>query len=149
MKVVAFLQNQWVRDPERLRAMIERDGEAFRRKFLKYALFAGCLTGRRIKAAFGELCDQIVWEEVTRQIGAYAGSAFEPDLEHCRAVLRFEAPNIVITFGRVAADALHQIKDCGEFYLLELPHPADRRGNTIARLHVGAGILHDLLGRRT
>lgn len=58
-KTLAFLQNMWVKNPDRVKAMVQREGEEFRRRFMEYALFRGCLTGRRIKAAFGELCDEI------------------------------------------------------------------------------------------
>ena len=53
MKVLAFLQNMWVIDPKRIEASITRHGEAYRRRLIAYALFAGCLTGRRLRMAFG------------------------------------------------------------------------------------------------
>lgn len=40
MKIVAFLQNMWVKDPERVKQSIARYGEDYRLRFMRYALFA-------------------------------------------------------------------------------------------------------------
>ena len=70
---LAFLQNMWVRDPERVKRDIARYGEECRLTYIEYCLFAGCLTGRRLRQAFGEdLLDRIVWEESTREIAGNA-----------------------------------------------------------------------------
>lgn len=49
MKTVAFLQNMWVR-PHQV-AVVAKDGAAsdMRERLIRYALFAGCVTGRRLK----------------------------------------------------------------------------------------------------
>lgn len=50
MKVVAFLQCQWFRDPERAKktlARYEAHGSHGREAFLRDMLFLGCLTGKR------------------------------------------------------------------------------------------------------
>jgi hypothetical protein len=49
--IVAFLQNQWFKDPDRVRQMLTRAEsddirEKLRDRMIHYALFAGCLTGR-------------------------------------------------------------------------------------------------------
>lgn len=61
--VVAFMQNMWVRDPARVRAIIDRHGEEARRKLIYQFLFAGCISGRRLKTAFGNLIETFaVWD---------------------------------------------------------------------------------------
>ena len=60
MKLLAVLQNQWFHDPDKVRAMIART-PACRRRVITYSLFAGCRTGRVLKAVFGERCREIVW----------------------------------------------------------------------------------------
>ncbi len=59
MKIIAFLQNMWVRDPEKVRRSLEREEDLeiraeHRLRYIEYALFAGCLTGRRLEALRGD-----------------------------------------------------------------------------------------------
>ncbi|HEX3800234.1 MAG TPA: hypothetical protein VH413_16180 [Verrucomicrobiae bacterium] len=140
---VAFLQNQWFKDPERVRKMIKEDGEELRLRILEYALFAGCLTGRRLKAAFGELCDEIHWEEISREIGGHASSVFPPDMKHIGEVLATQRPQIILIFGKHAAAALEPAIQTalseGDLewrpHLITGPHPAARQVNTIDDLN--------------
>lgn len=108
MIILAILQNQWVRDPETVRKAIAASSnpKAYRRRFNAYALFAGCMTGRRLRKEFGELCDTIVWEEASPEIGGHSASSFPADLDHIRAVIADVKPNIIIGFGKIACDAL-------------------------------------------
>ena len=131
MKIVAFLQNMWVRDPERLKLAIERDGEELRIRMIEYALFAGCITGRRLKSAFGELCEEIVWEETTREIAGNPKTIFPAQPEHIKAVLEKYKPDVVLTFGKIAANSVRPLWG-GQ--ILCIPHPAARQPETIQRL---------------
>lgn len=133
MKILAVLQNQWFKDPEAWRRSIERHPH-MRRRMIAFALFRGCLTGRRLKAVFGEdLCHDIVWEEASPHIGGHASSAFPADIPHLKAMLTEIEPNVVLAFGRIASDALTQIVQ--EQPLLVGPHPAARGAETLPRMH--------------
>lgn len=131
IKAVAFLQNVWVKDPEKFRYLIKRHGEEFRRRALTYALFAGCLTGKRIKRAFGDSTDIIAWDEASRHIGDKASSKFPADLDHIHDVITFYKPELVITFGTVATNAVYKVW-AGK--VISGPHPAARLKTTIPEL---------------
>lgn len=135
MKILAFMQNMWVRDPERVRADIEKHGEEFRLRFIEFALFRGCLTGRRLRAAFGDLCDEIVWEESTREIAGDPKAIFDPDPVHIKAVIVKHNPDVVITFGRIAGNAVASLWD-GR--IVRAPHPAARQADIVEKLNQAA-----------
>lgn len=124
MRALAFLQNQWVRNPERVRSYIEKDGERYRRHFVSYALFAGCLTGRRIKAAFGGRIDNIAWDNISPQIGGRSSSVFPPDPQHIRRQIAYHQPAFLLAFGAVARNALENHPT--NLPIIHGPHPAAR-----------------------
>lgn len=134
------MQNMWVRDPERVKAMIERDGERLRLALIERFLFAGCLTGRRLKAAFGaDVCGEIVWEESTREIAGDPKTIFPPDHMHMVDCIKTYKPNVILTFGVIARDALHYVESnhgslFAEVVAIASPHPAARQPDTIAKL---------------
>lgn len=127
-RIVAFLQNQWFKNPERHKAFAAKHPE-LREDLIARFLFAGCKTGRVLRAALGDaLCDEIIWEETSREIGGYSGAIFPPDHEHINAVCLKHNPDVILAFGKQATEALRQrdgIEDlfCG-------PHPANRRNDT-------------------
>jgi hypothetical protein len=129
MVIVAFLQNMWVRDAARLRSMIERHGEDYRREMCRRLLFAGCVTGTRLRAALGSFCDEIIWDECTRDIADNPRDILPPQREHIRTVIEFEKPSIVLAFGKVAASAVFEHgHDVVKFDFLTAMHPAARNG---------------------
>lgn len=145
MKIVAFLQNQWFNDPDGARRLFEkpRDGmapEALRERLIASFLFMGCLTGRRLRTAFGEgWTEQIIWEEVSREIGGKSSSAFPADLHHICDVLDRHRPTHVLAFGRIASDALKQhfsgfVFQNYSFDLITGPHPAARHATVMSEL---------------
>lgn len=145
--ILAFLQNLWVKDPGRLRKIFELHGEEFRRQCIKWLIFHGGLTGRRIKSAFGdELVNRIVWEEASRVIAGDSRTICPPDPVHIKVCLETHKPKVVLTFGRIAAEAVRPIWDgysaaaSGDL-LLCCPHPAARQADTIAKLQAAAGQL--------
>lgn len=157
MIILAFLQNMWVRNPERVKAMIaretaesgEQEGEELRRRLMTYALFAGCVTGRRLRAAFGQdLCDDIIWEETTREIAGDPKTIFPADYEHIRNALSVHNPSVILTFGRIAHDAVLTVilKDAvlSALPLISSPHPAARQPDTIMKLRDSATRLKQL-----
>jgi len=123
LKVVAFLQNQWVRDAERVKESLRRRGDDYRRRFIRYALFAGCVTGQRIKAQLGSLIDSIVWDECSREIHDNPRTIPKADFEHIRMTLAAEDPALVVTFGRIASDAVGRVCNVE---IIRSPHPAYR-----------------------
>lgn len=142
---LAIMQNMWVREPDRMRKAFETHGEEFRLRFIKYALFAGCLTGRRIRGAFGDdLVDKIIWEESTREIAGDAKTVFPPALEHIRNIIVKYQPLIVIAFGKIAAEATFQVLQKNGItkpHMLKFvtcPHPAARQPDTMERLREAA-----------
>lgn len=109
MIILAFLQNQWFKDPDGVRAMYQEHPER-RNRYIQAFLFMGCLTGRRIKAAFGEaLCNQIIWEEASPEVGGQAYSSFPADPKHIAKVIVENKPNLVLSFGKIASDGLANV----------------------------------------
>lgn len=140
--VVAFMQNMWVKDPARIRAMLERapwnQRDDLRLRLIRRALFAGCITGRRLKAAFGDLTDKIVWEEASPEIADNPKTICPPVPRHIEDVLEHHNPDIVITFGKPAGDAVEKIWTCT---LIRCCHPAARQPDTISKLKAAAAEL--------
>lgn len=147
MTVVAFLQNMWFKDPEGAKRVFTDHPD--RREYLISAfLFMGCLTGRRLRAAFGEdTCERIVWEECSREIGGRSSSAFPADMNHIRAVIRKHSPDIVLAFGRIAVDAVNQLRPLPKC-ILTGPHPAARSPKTTEQLEWMAEQLRGLLAEQ-
>lgn len=142
------MQNLWVRDPEKVGTMFRRHGEAFRLQFIQYALFRGCLTGRRLKSAFGDDCKRIIWEESTKQIAGDPKTIFPADHLHMVDVIRTYKPTVIITFGRIAHEALQAVFENHNFAgtcVIILPHPAARQATVPARLKQGAEEFRRLL----
>lgn len=146
MIVLAILQNQWFRDPERVRAFIERRPE-LRRNFIRRALFVGCRTGRVLKAGLGEeWCRKIVWEEASPQIGGEASARFPADLDHLCALLAEVKPDIAIALGKVASDAITTLVPTTKRIIG--PHPTARGVDTIAVLRDIRVRLENISGER-
>ena len=133
--IVAFLQNLWVKDPQRIQKILDGHDDKFRRALLKRLLFAGGLTGKRLRSAFGNLCEQIIWDEASREIAGVSSGICQPDLAHIKNVLDTYKPNVVVVFGNIARDAVVPLWS-GE--LICLPHPAARQADVMDRLRQGA-----------
>jgi hypothetical protein len=146
--IVAFLQNMWVRNPARINEMLRRervngDSEALRLRLIEYCLFAGCVTGRRLKKAFGqELIDQIVWEETTREIADNPKTIFPAQPEHILGVIIKHSPVAIVTFGKIAEVAVRPLWG-GK--LISAPHPAARQADVPSRLSAIGSELKALL----
>lgn len=150
MKVLAILQNQWFKDPERVRQIVaEMETRRERRRWDHAMLFFGCLTGRRLKAAFGG--DEVnEWEttNASPMIGGQASARFPADPEHIMAEIADVQPDVVLTFGKVAGDAF-LVKPGGVAIwtgpLIQGPHPAARPPiNAVAELRRMAAELRAL-----
>jgi len=148
-EIVAFMQNMWVREPSRVHRLIgrlpEAEREPFRLELIRRFLFAGCVSGRRLKAAFGEeICRSVVWEESTREIAGDPKTIFPAQPEHIQAVLAQWQPRVVICFGRIAANAVYPLlgKDMA---FVQSPHPAARQPDVIDKLKKAAADLQAVL----
>lgn len=148
MKVLAFLQNQWFNDPEKVRAMIARQ-PAVRRRLIHYSLFAGCRTGLILKAGLGEdWCRKIVWEEASPEIGGEASSVFPADHVHIQKVIEEVHPDVILALGKVASDAVNSLcpirnlpKRCT---IINVIHPTARGFDTVSLLRDARAILEKL-----
>lgn len=129
MTILAFLQNQWFKDPEGVKEMMREHPER-RQRYIEAFLFMGCLTGKRLRSAFGEeLCDAITWEEISPEIGGHAASKFPPDPIHIAKVIDQFQPKVIVAFGALAHDGIRYYVSTHNFVgrVLYGPHPADRR----------------------
>lgn len=136
MTTVAFLQNQWFRNPERVREIFARRPED-REYYISAFLFMGCLTGQRLQKAFGEeLCEEIIWEEQSPEIGDKASAKFMADKQHIQRVIDKHQPESILTFGVAASAALVVIKEStqADWRLICGPHPAARLPDIMQRL---------------
>lgn len=145
MITVCFLQNQWFKDPERMKQLLARfvakDPHMGRERFIETFLFWSCLTGRRLLKAFTEQScrEYMIWEEASDYIGGEAKSAHPADPAHMMRVLKKHKPKVVMTFGKIALNGLDQIteimgSECKGAIHLHGPHPAARHGTVVKEL---------------
>lgn len=129
--ILAFLQNMWFKDPDKARAVFARNPTR-RNQLIGTYLFMGCLTGRRLEAVFGDICDEIIWEEISPDIGGKSSTAFPADPLHIKASIVLHNPNVILVFGKIAEDAIRNGDCIPELYqpitVIYGPHPAARSG---------------------
>lgn len=125
MTILAFLQNIWFKNPEQARAIFARNPER-RNQLIGTFLFMGCLSGKRLEQAFGDLCDEIIWEECSPEIGGQSSAAFPADFEHISGAINKHNPDVILAFGKLASDALRKVAP--DQKLICGPHPAARYG---------------------
>lgn len=127
MTILAFLQNQWFKNPDKAREVYARNPH-LRNQLIKRFLFAGCLTGRRLQEALSDLCDTIIWEETSKEVGGYSASKFAADLDHMHDAIITHKPDVVLCFGKVAHDAMRKLQDKEPVTtVIYAPHPAARQ----------------------
>lgn len=136
---LAFLQCQWFRNPDRVRAIYARHAGDYARRAALNArfLFYKSLTGNRIFNSFGALRELIVWEEVSTEIGENSSDCFPSDINHMCKVIDFHRPSIVLTFGKIASEAIRRIDFDGtdhHFKVIKGPHPAARHASVVEDL---------------
>ncbi len=151
MMILGLLQNQWFKDPERAKKILARyeaSGDG-RETFVRDMLFLGCLTGKRIRAAFGAFA-QIIWEDASPMICGHASACPPADPAHVLRVLEKHKPELVICFGAVAFKAVmgadwFTVKRSVHFRLITCPHPASRGPNVITDLQATAKDVREAL----
>ncbi len=127
MTILAFLQNQWFHNPAKVERLMQVYPDQ-RESMIHFALFRGCLTGRRLEAAFGEeLCNQIIWENASPKIAGQSDGVFPADTAHMADAIGKHNPQIILSFGSVAAAGLDQIPNYTALrIIIRGPHPAAR-----------------------
>jgi hypothetical protein len=142
--VIAFLQNTWVKNPEKLSEIYSRHDEEFRIRMIKLLLFSGgSITGKRLVNAFGRnICNQIIWEEGSPLITDNPRQFVPPEDEHIKKALEKYQPDLVISFGKANEKVIQKLWS-GD--LLILPHPAARQNGTVARLKSASSKIEEAL----
>lgn len=159
-RAMMLLQNQWFNDVDRAKVTLsmykEHKGERWGwNRFVRDMLFMGCLTGKRIKAAFGEdLCydESVVFEETSTDMGGHPSSVFPPNESHLVKSLEKYRPKVIVAFGVLACEALKLPKvrvavSMGNIKVIETCHPAARGSDTLARLTTAATALEAYLAQ--
>lgn len=133
MRVLAFMQNMWLKNPERWKDTLQRyidrgkheHAEQLRKRMIHYALFAGCRSGQVLKRYLGEKhCSNIIWDESSLQIGGVASSSFPANIEHMQTRIISEDPDLILGFGKTACEALTKINPRQTWMVA--PHPTSR-----------------------
>lgn len=122
MKVLGLLQNTWARDPKRVHEMLGRHDND-RRHMVALLLFQS-YSGKRIKAAFGDLTRRIEWENISRRITGKPRECPPIDWGHMAETLREVKPRFVLAFGHKACCAVYEL--CHQDQRICGPHPAAR-----------------------
>lgn len=136
MTILAFLQNQWFHDPGKVRRMIARDTTGkLRPRLITYALFAGCLTGRRLRQTLGDWCGEIIWEESSPVITDRASGCPPPDREHIRAAIKTHRPHIVICLSKPAQLEVREACNNAGCKFWICSHPAARHPSVMQELY--------------
>ena len=147
VKILAILQNMWFHNAEGWRERFESLDSVKRRRLIAKCLFATSnRTGRRIKAAFGDLIDQIEWEESSKEIGDHSAFAPKCDTLHITNLIVELQPDVVICFGSIAAVGVAAVQQqFNHFHLILVPHPMARVAGVKADLEHAAITIRSML----
>lgn len=152
MKTLAFMQNQWFRQPQVHRLMMARkkvEGiEAWfnhRASFIRRALFFRCQSGRVLQSMLGEpLCEAIIWDEMSPEIYDNPKAIPEPDICHMGELMLWHEPELVVTFGAPAREAWRELGWLGSNcrpIVINSPHPACRAITDRAKLITACALI--------
>ena len=149
MKILVFLQNMWVKNPDRVKKILDKNPELWN-SLCKDFLFMGCITGKRIQNAFGELIEFMIFDETTKEIADSPKTIYKPDYMHIMNSVKLNKPNIILTFGNIAFDAVKTSYKMspGNFAtetIIKCIHPAARQPQTIYELNYIADSIRDLI----
>jgi len=129
--------------PAKVQAALKRsDNPDTWNQWCKILLFQGCITGKRIKAVFGDLVDDMIFDQSTKEILNNPREVPKADLKHMRNTILRIRPDTIITFGNHTTKALHKIITSPDMWyhiripkiIFNAPHPAARQPDTIAKL---------------
>ena len=122
MVVLGLLQNQWAHNPAAVTAMFARHPD--RRSTLIWYMLARSLSGRRLCRAFGDWVDRIIWENASPMVATRSDHRMVADVDHVNRRLTEIQPDVVLTLGKSAAEAI--IVSCWSGMTINAPHPAAR-----------------------
>lgn len=133
MKILAFMQNMYFNDPEKVQAIFDRHPED-RNRLIGLYLFMGCKSGKVLRQTLGEdLCDKITWEESSRRLGDISSSRFPHDPNHIARAVHIHNPELILAFGAIASKGVQTLctdGGTGKTHhgtpVLYGPHPAAR-----------------------
>lgn len=102
IKIVAFLQNAWFppgTDKDLIYAY--KTKQEVHRKLLKETM-----TGYRLYQAFGSLYDEIHWDNVAPEAVDHPKKVSPVDMKHVEGIISVIRPDLILTFGEVAKEAI-------------------------------------------
>jgi len=124
--IVAFLQNPWFKlgtKPHHIKLF--QEDQDFRRRVISMSR-----TGQCLLSAFGdELYDHIWWDEANPEPCFNSSQVRPPDVKHISDVLIQQQPFLVVTFGAMAHQGLHDALQWLKFkpsHRLHSAHPTAR-----------------------
>ena len=130
------MQNPWFREgtpPEWVTRY--RDDQIFHRRVL-----GNSMSGKRLRQAFGELYEEIHWDNSNWRAVDKASGLMLPDYEHIENVIGREHPNLIVCFGKVAWEAVRRFDPPAPTW--ECHHP-NARGRTQEDLNKFAEMVRD------
>jgi hypothetical protein len=114
--IVAFLQNPWFKPGTSDRVIhTYRDDQRYHRKVLSM-----CMTGRRLMEAFGDLYEQIHWDNTNWRPAYMANGKTDPDYGWMRTVIANQKPKLILCFGNQAKEAYIELGCC--YLECEIPY---------------------------
>jgi len=118
MKILAFLQNPWFHEGISQRHIeMYRDDQDFHRRVL-----AMSMSGRRLQMAFGELYNDIHWDNTNWRPANHASGKEKPDLDHVMRILKSQDWSLILTFGNQAKNAITLLLNSRHKYYVKLNH---------------------------
>jgi len=151
--ILCFMQNMWVKKPKKMYKILKEKPNDWN-MWCKTLLFAGCTSGRRLKQAFGDVVNLMIWDETTKEICDNPRTVPKADLTHISDTIKRIKPDIIITFGKHAEKAVCDMYESGVIYYHSTPlpkhfflctHPAARQPDTIEKLTRIAQKLNNVL----
>lgn len=122
MRILAFMQNPWFppgTDPRHVK--MYRDEQEFHR-----AVLGRSMSGRRLMEAFGYLYQEIHWDNVAPEAATESPGRTEIDHDHVKQVIDKIRPELILTFGTIAADAVSDCSNAASVKVMECHHPNAR-----------------------
>jgi len=134
MKIVAFMQNPWFPPGTQKRHVeLYNTDQDFHR-----TLLANTMSGKRLKQAFKSMFDQIYWDNVAPAAAEEACGKTDVDIEWVEKVIAQQRPDLILTFGTLAKDALAEAIVPTACRVMSCHHP-NARFRTQADLDTFAG----------
>lgn len=127
--IVAFLQNPWFKKTTRQTTIdAYRNNVDIHRRLLELSA-----TGKALRRAFGDLYDEIIWDNANPRHGHTRDAMLPPDSIHMARTVALHDADVVLLFGRQARDGWETVlsfKDLDsigiERTILHAPHPMAR-----------------------